>query len=224
MSVHGPEPGRAKPWKVAWRDGKQRSARFASEAEARAFDALANEAKAAWLEGGGVTPLVPVEETGTRVDLPEGVFAYGTRAGTRFRFNAGGTTRRGFTTPEAALIEKGRFEERRERGQVAIGRVRFEPAWERYLAYKRPRISDGAYENLERDGRNHILPFFGERQLQTVDGTVVETWMDQFTDDVEDGTRAAKTVNNWRAHLSAFFAWCRARPDIPVVANPCEFV
>jgi hypothetical protein len=51
------------------------------------------------------------------------VFSYETTAGTRYRFNAGGTTRRGFKTPEAALIEKGRFEERRGRGQVAIGRA-----------------------------------------------------------------------------------------------------
>ena len=102
--------------------------------------------------------------------------------------------------------------------------MRFEPTWERYLAYKRPRISDGAYENLERDGRNHILPFFGDRQLQAVDGTVVEKWMQQFADDVEDEKIAPKTVNNWRAHLSAFFEWCRSRPDIPVVSNPCQFV
>ena len=91
-----------------------------------------------------------------------------------------------FATPEAALIEKGRFEERRGRGEVAIGRMRFEPSWERYLAYKRPRISDGAYENLERDGRNHILPFFARATAAAVDGTVVERWMQQFADDVED--------------------------------------
>src|SRR3954447_8411698 len=192
MSVHGPEPGRAKPWKVAWRDGRQRSARFAAEDQARAFDALAHQAKAVWLAAGGQTPLVAHETTLATPELPEGVFSYQTTAGTRYRFNAGGTTRRGFKTPEAALIEKGRFEERRGRGQVAIGRARFAPTWERYLAYKRPRISEGAYENLERDGRNHILPCFGDRQLQAIDGTVIETWMDQFGDDVEAGRRAAK--------------------------------
>jgi hypothetical protein len=38
-------------------------------------------------------------------------------------------------------------------------------------------------------GRNHILPFFDDRQLQAIDGTVIETWMDQFGDDVEAGRR-----------------------------------
>jgi integrase len=225
MSVHGPYAGRGKAYKVAWRDGTQRSEWFAGEAEAKRFDGLSKEAKAAWLAAAQEpSPAAAADEISAGVELPEGVFAYETGAGTRYRFNAGGTTPRGFKTPEAALIEKGRFEERRNRGQVAIGRTRFEPTWERYLAYKRPRISEGAYDNLERDGRNHILPFFGTRQLQAVDGTVVETWMEQFTEDVEDGKRAPKTVNNWRAHVSAFFEWCRSRPDIPVVSNPCEFV
>src|SRR3954447_26407213 len=98
MSVHGPEPGRAKPWKVAWRDGRQRSARFAAEAEARAFDALAADAKAAWLAAGGQTPLMAREAAAATPELPEGVFAYDTTARTRYRFNAGGTTRRGFKT------------------------------------------------------------------------------------------------------------------------------
>src|SRR3954453_7364289 len=200
MSVHGPYAGREKPYKVACRDGTQRSEWFADAAQAERFNGLPKADKAAWLAAAhSPSPAAAIAEGG---ELPEGVFSYETTAGTRYRFNAGGTTRRGFKTPEAALIEKGRFEERRGRGQVAIGRARYAPTWERYLAYKRPRISEGAYENLERDGRNHILPFFGDRQLQAIDGTVNETWMDQFGDDVEAGRRAAKTVNNWRAHLS----------------------
>jgi hypothetical protein len=51
MSVHGPEPGRAKPWKATWRDGRQRSRRFATDAQARAFDALATAAKTALADG-----------------------------------------------------------------------------------------------------------------------------------------------------------------------------
>ena len=222
MSVHGPYGGREKPYKVAWRDGTQRSEWFADAAQAERFNGLPKAEKAAWLAA-AQSPSA-AEAIAEDSELPEGVFAYATGAGTRYRFNAGGTTRRGFKTPEAALIAKGGFEERRGRGEVAIGRMWFELTWERYLAYKRPRISDGAYENLERDGRNHIVPFFAERQLQAVDGTVVERWMQKFADDVEDERIAPKTVNNWRAHLSAFFEWCRSRPDIPVVGNPCEFV
>ena len=40
LSVHSPYAGREKPYKVAWRDGKQRSAYFATEDEAGHFNAL----------------------------------------------------------------------------------------------------------------------------------------------------------------------------------------
>ncbi len=157
--------------------------------------------------------------------MPEGVFAYETGDGTRYRFNAAGTSRRSFTTPEQALKAKGRFEERRGRGEIAVGLMRFDVAWARYLEYKRPRMTAGSYENLERDGRKHILPFFAERSLRTIDGAVVDDWFAPLAEEVADEQRAAKTVNNWRAHLSAFFEWCQARGrTIPVVINPCEFV
>lgn len=47
MSVHGPDAGRRKPWWATWRDGNQRTMRFATEHEAREFDALPTAAKAA---------------------------------------------------------------------------------------------------------------------------------------------------------------------------------
>ena len=55
MSVHGPEPGRAKPWKATWRDGRQRAWRFESEDQARAFDALPAAAKTALAEATTIT-------------------------------------------------------------------------------------------------------------------------------------------------------------------------
>src|SRR4051794_22731669 len=127
MSVHGPYVGREKPYKVAWRDHTQRSEWFADQAQATRFNELPKVEKGAWLAAArGLSPTAPAQEVPEEVELPEGVFGYETRAGRRYRFNAGGTTRRGFKTPEAALIEKGRFEERRGRGEVAIGRMRFE--------------------------------------------------------------------------------------------------
>jgi hypothetical protein len=41
---------------------------------------------------------------------------------------------------------------RHGRGDVAIGNERFEPVWMRFLAAKRPYLTDGSYENLEHDG------------------------------------------------------------------------
>lgn len=222
MSVHGPYAGREKPWKVAWRDGKQRSAWFAEEEQAREFDGLPKAARAAWLGATAVADPEPVV-----AELPEGVFAYATADGSRYRYNAAGTTRRGFATPEAALQDKGRFLLQHARGEVAVGRMHFEVAWARYLTYKHPRISDGAFENLERDGRLHILPFFSGRALQAINDGLVEEWMEQAAATLVGYAKtpvAAKTVNNWRAQLHGFFEFCRSRGEIPVVTNPCEFV
>jgi integrase len=139
MSVHGPDPARpSKPWRVAFRkdDGGQSTKRFATEAEAIHFDQT-GELLAAADERCATAP---------EVELPDGVFAYPTSDGERYRFNAGGT----------ALIE----------------------AWMEHVA------------------------------ATTVRGRPV----------------SPKTVNNWRAQLHGFFEWCRSRSEIPVVANPCEFV
>jgi integrase len=218
MSVHGPDPARpSKPWRVAFRkdDGGQSTKRFATEAEAIHFDQT-GELLAAADERCAAAP---------EVELPDGVFAYPTSDGERYRFNAGGTGRRGFKTPEEALKAKGRFEERLGRGEVAIGRMHFEVAWPRYLTYKHPRISDGAYENLDRDGRLHILPFFTGRPLPAINDALIEAWMEHVAATTVRGRPVSpKTVNNWRAQLHGFFEWCRSRSEIPVVANPCEFV
>ena len=56
-----------------------------------------------WISGAffspGEEPLFVLTRHFQEFDLPEGVFAYPTRAGTRYRFNAGGTTRRGLRRP-----------------------------------------------------------------------------------------------------------------------------
>jgi hypothetical protein len=182
MSVHGPYERPDRPWKAAYRgiEGKQKSEWFASQDEARGFDALPKADKVAFVAvraaGEPRTPVAP--EATMPAELPEGVFAYETAKRTRYRFNSHRTSRRGFTTPEKALKAKGRFEERYGRGEVAVGRMSFEPTWNRYLADKKPRITSGSYENLERDGRNNILPFFALRQLQAIDTSAVEEWME----------------------------------------------
>src|SRR3954467_9782517 len=72
MSVHGPEPGRAKPWRATWRDDRQRSRRFETEDQARAFDALPTADKTAFADGGsGDAPTVPAVESPASVELPE---------------------------------------------------------------------------------------------------------------------------------------------------------
>jgi integrase len=225
MSVHGPDAGRRKPYRAVWRDGRQRTMRFATEPEAIAFNALSAQAKSA-LADGPAAP-TPVAAAAGPEQLPEGVFAYATGAGTRYRYNAAGTTHRGFRTPEEALKDKGAFLLQHARGEVVVGRMYFEVAWARYLTYKDGRISDGAHENLERDGRLHILPFFTGRGLQAIDGALVEKWVQRAGQTVYGKHRTPvgpKTVNNWRTQLHGFFEWCRSRPDIPVVLNPCEFV
>ena len=45
MSVHGPDARRRRPWRATWRDGRQRRMRFATEEDARAFDAMPSAAR-----------------------------------------------------------------------------------------------------------------------------------------------------------------------------------
>jgi hypothetical protein len=139
-------------------------------------------------------------EINAEVELPEGVFAYETAAGTRYRFNAGGTSRRGFKTPEAALIEKGplrRAETPRSGGDRAravrthLGALSGVQA----TAHQRRCLR----QSRARRPQPHP-PFFAERQLQTVDGTVVERWLQEIVDEVDRERVAPKTDNNG-AHI-----------------------
>jgi hypothetical protein len=85
-------------WRVRWReDGRQRSRRFATEAEAIAFDQTRTD-----------EPEQPPARAARQPPRGDAIYEYGTRVGRRYRFvfrQSDGTlsSRRGFVSRRAAL-------------------------------------------------------------------------------------------------------------------------
>lgn len=216
MSVH-PDASRPKqPWKVVFTkpDGKRSTKRFPTEEEARHFDETGE------LLTESAAPAPQPEER----EVPRGVYPDGPG---KYRINvtdAHGhvTSRRGFDSPEAALLEKGRLEERFATGREVVGRDRFDTQWAKFLVTKKAQVTEGVYENYERDGRLRLLPFFGRDPLKSIDAGRVDEWLAPFAEKVLDGEVAPKTINNCLTTLSTFFNWCVGRNKM--ATNPCDHV
>lgn len=136
MSVHY-EPGRDR-YVVRWREGgRNRSQRFGGIEEAEAFDR-------------GLR--VPTMLTPVPVDTRsggDGIYAYDTKAGVRFRFvlrqsDGSLSSRRGFTTRRAAATAQRRLLESIERGEVKVARQTFGEFWTRFLDERRPYLMTGS--------------------------------------------------------------------------------
>jgi hypothetical protein len=138
---------------VRWKeDGRRRVRRFRSEAEAIAFDA---------------SLLRPVRRPPLAASVPtpaagDGIYAYETRDGTRYRCvfrQSDGTlsTRRGFTSRRAAATARRRLVESIERGEVKVARETFETFWLRLLEERRPYMTKG-FRLLARAGSALSLP------------------------------------------------------------------
>lgn len=115
MSVHF-EAARNR-WVVRWReDGRNRSRTFGTIEAAEAFDAVSRPPRA----------VVAAPRPSPRGD---GIYAYSTRTGVRFRFvfrQSDGTmsSRRGFTSRRAAADARRRVVESIERGEVKVAPAR----------------------------------------------------------------------------------------------------
>ena len=91
------------------------------------------------------------------------IYAYKTRAGTRYRFvfrdsRGKQTTRRGFTSRAAARKERERLMGRVHRGEVRVSRESLESYWRGYLQRRRPYLEDGSWQDYRRHGELRILP------------------------------------------------------------------
>jgi hypothetical protein len=133
---------------VRWKqDGRRRIRRFPTEAEAIAFDAsLLKPVRRA-----AIADSVSSAHTG------DGVYAYATRAGTRYRFvfrqsDGALSTRRGFTSRRAAATARRRLVESIERDEVKVARETFESFWLRVLEEKRPYMTEGRPRTSRRTG------------------------------------------------------------------------
>ena len=226
------DPARAR-FVVRWReDGKQRGRRFATEAEAKAFDARVNPAGRAAqrmkLSRASVVARV------TRIDAErdaqvrrDGVYPYATNAGVRWRFvyrQSDGTlsTRRGFTSRTAASTARRKLLESIDRGEVKVCRETFETFWNRFAAERRPYMTAGSHIDLCAHGCRRLVPFFGSDPLSKIDEDRVREWLGVMVERVEAGELRPKTVNNARTCLSVALNEACRRGLIP--RNPCAAV
>jgi integrase len=216
MSIHF-DPSRDR-FVVRWReDGRRRVRRFRTESDAIAFDASLRRS----LSPAPTAASIPSAAAG------DGIYAYETRAGTRFRFvfrQSDGrlSTRRGFTSRRAAATARRRLVESIERGEVKVARVTFETFWLRLLEQKRPYMTNGSAEDFRAHGRKRLLPSLGAVPLARVDEQVVRRWMDEMVALVESGELAPKTVNNARTCLSVALNEAQRRGLLS--RNPCSGV
>jgi hypothetical protein len=111
----------------------------------------------------------------------DGVYAYSTRNGVRYRFvfrQSDGTisSRRGFASRRAAATARRKLRESVDRGEVVVCREEFAAFWERFVRDKRPYVTAGSHLDLTAHGRKRLLPFFGEDQLSSIDSDRVREW------------------------------------------------
>jgi integrase len=213
MSVHYDRT--RERWVVRWREaGRQRARRFASEAEARSFDARVSPARAT------PSPAEPAQDGA-------GVYMYETAEGQRWRFvfrlsDGRMTSRRGFTSRAAALAARAVAVEEVRRGDVRATRDTFGQFWARVPEAKRPYVTAGTLQDYTTHGNKRLLPWFGALKLAAVDEDRIRDWLAQMTELVADGEVSAKTINNARTCLSMTLGEAVRRRHIP--QNPCRWV
>jgi integrase len=213
---------------VRWQaDGRRRSRRFETKAEAIAFaGSVPSRApgRPPLLEPDLDPPPAPIVQRSRRGD---GVYSYPTGDGPRWRFvfrQSDGTlsSRRGFASRRAAATARRRLLESIERGEVKVARERFGAFWTRLLAERRPYLTAGSFVDFETHGRKRLLPAFADVSLARMDEDRVRDWLGAMARCVEAGEISPKTVNNARTCLSvALNEACRRGL---IARNPCAAV
>jgi integrase len=178
-------------WEVRWRDesGRRRAKRFKSEEAANAFDQALRDTS-------------PSErDTRTVYGSKGGVYSYETRQGTRWRYvlrrtDGKQTSKRGFTSQQAARDAYRRVLEQIDRGELRHTDETFGGWWEKWLRHRKPYLEPNAWRAYDVDGRTRLLPAFRDIRLDRLDVDHVRAWMEQQADTVHAGDVAAKTINN----------------------------
>ncbi len=217
MSVHY-EASRDR-YVVRWReDGLQKSRQFDSREDAEEFDDARRRGEA--------LPELRPARGGVKV-RGDGIYAYETKAGTRYRFvfwqsDGSQSNRRGFTSRRAAARARRRLIESIERGEVKVARETFGTFWTRFLDERRAYLTKGSTADLESHGRKRLLPAFGGTPIARVDEAAVRRWMAEMVKSVEAGEVSPKTINNARTCLSVALNEACRRGLVP--RNPCAHV
>jgi integrase len=154
----------------------------------------------------------------------DSIYAYETKEGTRYRFvyrdPAGKQSqKRGFTSRTAARRERQRIISQVQRGELRVSRETLGEYWERWLVRRKPHLAPGTYTNYVKDGRNRLLPHFGETKLTALRAPEIEDWLVELSD---EDRWAAKTINNALKALRACLSYAVRDGLIP--ANPASFV
>jgi Phage integrase, N-terminal SAM-like domain len=178
-------------WEVRWRDEsrRRRAKRFKSEDAARAFDeALRDTAPSD-------------RDTRTAYGSKGGVYGYGTKQGTRWRYvlrrtDGKQTSKRGFTSERAARDAYRRVVEQIDRGELRHSDQTFGAWWETWLRRRKPYLEPNAWRAYDVDGRTRLLPEFQHVRLERLELNHVRAWMERQAEAVQAGDVAAKTVNN----------------------------
>ena len=176
MSVHHDRGA----WVVRWRqDGHQRARRFATEAEALAFE-----------EGisGGARP---------RSSTPN-VYPYETAAGLRWRYTyrdsrGSSSTKRGFASERAAARDREQTVARVRGRGLYVSRLTFAEFFPDWLRARKPYLATGTWSDYEIHGRKRLIPHFGELRLTAITTFEVRDWLLELH---EAGDYAPKTLNN----------------------------
>lgn len=132
MSVH--YESHRQRYVVRWREeGRNRARRFRTDDQAEAFDAAMRSA--------------PPPQVAMPAAAGDGIHVDTTKAGVRYRYvfrQSDGTlsSRRGFTSRQAATIARRRLVESSDRGAVRVARETFGTFRARYLDQRPPYLTD----------------------------------------------------------------------------------
>lgn len=181
---------------VRWReDGKNRSRRFADEAEAEAFDAAINPAGRAArrqrASRGSIDARVEkIDRRRETKTVRGGVYPYATNDGVRWRFvyrqsDGSLSSRRGFTSRTAAAAARRKLIESVDRGEVKVCRETFGSFWARFSAERRAYMTAGSHIDLMTHGRKRLVPFFSADPLAKIDEDRVREWLAEMVELVE---------------------------------------
>jgi hypothetical protein len=163
---------------VRWHeDGRKRCRRFKTEEEAEAFDETLLRSRGRPSES--ASPAFGRPPAPRRGD---GVYPYATAKGTRWRFvfrhdDGSLSSRRGFTSRQAAATARRRLIEAIERHEVRPARETFGTFWTKLVAEKRPYMSAGSLQDFQTHGRKRLLPSFGDEKLARIDQDRVRAWL-----------------------------------------------
>ena len=128
----------------------------------------------------------------------DSIYPYETAEGTRYYYKyrdatGRGSSKRGFTSRQAARKDRERLMGRVHRREVCVSRKTLATHWAHYLRQRRPYLENGTWQDYRRHGERRILPHLGHRKLTALTTPELRDWL---LDLYESGDWAPKTLNN----------------------------